>query len=120
MTLQSIARVIDANVRETDAVARYEGDQIMVVMPHTELDGAMVSADRIRAMIADGHSVTVSCGVTAARQGDLPASLLTRAAAALDRAKADGRNRVHCNEPYRIESPNRDAGAGPKHAAVAC
>jgi diguanylate cyclase (GGDEF)-like protein len=104
--LRSIAKCIMRNVlRPSDTGARYDGEEFAVLLPETDLLGAEVVADRIRAAVASlaipndgspiGH-VTVSIGVTIARPlpGDTQASLVARAGAALNAAKDAGRNRV--------------------------
>lgn len=96
--LQQVAKIISDTARETDFVARYGGEEFVVVMPHTDLEGAMTYAERIRREIArhELHSLkaTISGGVAAAEDGDDITTLLGRADAALYHAKAEGRNRI--------------------------
>ena len=49
--LQELARLFDESMRETDIVARYGGEEFVVVMPHTDLAGACVFAERLRAQV---------------------------------------------------------------------
>ena len=84
--LQQVAKLLDDAARETDIVARYGGEEFVVIMPHTELAGASIFADRLRAMIQDQLPVTISGGVTAAMDGDSAQSLVARADTALVRA----------------------------------
>jgi diguanylate cyclase len=92
--LREIARVIHDNVRETDIVTRYGGEEFVVVMPHTPLDGAVMFSERLRAAIAQKTILTMSGGVAQAIDGDNHSTLLGRADAALYGAKAAGRNCV--------------------------
>jgi diguanylate cyclase len=97
-TLQDLARVFDEALRETDVLARYGGEEFMVVMPQTELAGASVFAERLRALVEANLPVTVSGGVAEAIDGDTQDSLLARADSALYEAKSAGRNRVYLND----------------------
>ncbi|MGE5625514.1 MAG: GGDEF domain-containing protein [Bacillota bacterium] len=81
---------------------RYGGEEFLMVLPETDLDGAQVCVERIRQKIADaifragGGSLrlTVSCGLTPYRNGEDMRATLARADQALYRAKERGRNRV--------------------------
>ncbi|MES2261584.1 MAG: sensor domain-containing diguanylate cyclase [Pseudomonadota bacterium] len=92
--------------RPGDLAARYGGEEIGVLLPHTDADGAHTVAERIRGAVAElrlPHAgspngfVTISAGVAAMTpQGgvDLPGALVEAADQALYAAKAAGRNRV--------------------------
>jgi diguanylate cyclase len=73
------------------------------VMPHTDLAGACVFADRMRGLVEDSLGVTISGGVSMAVESDDPHSLLSRADAALYSAKSSGRNRVFQHTGIEIE-----------------
>jgi diguanylate cyclase (GGDEF)-like protein len=92
--LQDLARLLDECVRETDIVARYGGEEFVVVMPQTDLDGACVFSERLRAKVEQQLALTISGGVAAAVDGDDQDSLLARADSALYDAKTAGRNCV--------------------------
>ncbi|MBU4270555.1 MAG: GGDEF domain-containing protein [Planctomycetes bacterium] len=92
--LQELARLLDGSIRETDIIARYGGEEFVIVMPQTDLDGASMFAERLRAGVAERMTITVSGGVAAARESDDPESLIARADTALYNAKTAGRNRV--------------------------
>jgi len=92
--LQELARLIDDCVRETDIVARYGGEEFVVVMPQTDLDGASVFSERLRAKVEGELALTISGGVATAIDGDDQDSLLARADNALYEAKTAGRNCV--------------------------
>ncbi|HYF56955.1 MAG TPA: PleD family two-component system response regulator [Salinarimonas sp.] len=103
--LREFATRIRANTRGIDVVTRFGGEEVVVVMPDTPLDGAQLVAERIRERVErDGFPVhrgtrslrvTVSIGVAARQAGDQnAAAILKRADEALYRAKSAGRNCV--------------------------
>jgi two-component system, cell cycle response regulator len=103
--LKEFASRIRAHTRGIDVVARFGGEEVVVVVPETPLEGGRAVAERIRArveatpfIIHRGQRslpVTVSIGVAAREAGDATAlDVLRRADAALYTAKREGRNRV--------------------------
>ncbi len=98
--LQELARLLDECIRETDIVARYGGEEFVIVMPQTDLDGAAVFTERLRATVAARMTISVSGGVTAAVENDTPDTLIARADEALYAAKGAGRNCVFRNDGY--------------------
>ncbi|MDB5102269.1 MAG: diguanylate cyclase, partial [Cyanobacteria bacterium RYN_339] len=101
--LRRVAAAIKAMSRTDDTVARYGGEELSLVLPQTDLEGAHVLAERIREAVAalqagPGQrmpSVTVSVGVAQMEPGDEShAGLIERADRALYAAKRQGRNKV--------------------------
>ena len=97
--LRRVGRVLNKGMRETDFVARYGGEEIALILPATDGDGAMVVAERIRLAIAtagwDKREVTVSVGVATLSLGvNRPEDLTACADRALYRSKEAGRDRV--------------------------
>ena len=95
--------LIRRTLRATDVAGRYGGEEFLLVLPGTDLEGASLLGERVRAAIeaaefdvgaAAPHSVTVSIGVATLASGQSPDALLAAADEALYRAKGDGRNRV--------------------------
>ncbi len=107
--LASIAHTIKLNLREADMVFRYGGEEFVVLLPKTGVDGAMVIAEKIRSRVASIRThlvndiyadkgqrveITVSIGLAELKKGDNSASWFERADKALYRAKNEGRNKV--------------------------
>ena len=104
--LQAVAATLAGGCRSTDLVARFGGEEFVLLFPETGLEAAGALAEKLRAGVAarevtglDGErlSVTVSVGLAAAEGpggGVGPADLLRAADEALYRAKAGGKNRV--------------------------
>lgn len=102
--LTAASGVLAADVRTIDLAGRYGGEELMLVLPETDLEGARVVAERVRASIealevlaGDSRvAVTVSAGcavLSLPRVGDVD-TLVRAADDALYRAKSAGRNRV--------------------------
>jgi predicted signal transduction protein with EAL and GGDEF domain len=102
--LQQLARLFDKSVRETDIVTRYGGEEFVVVMPETDLEGACVFCERLRCCVEASLRMTVSAGLAAAIEGDTPRTMLARADAALYSAKTAGRNLVFRHTGTLIEA----------------
>ncbi|MCC2636806.1 MAG: hypothetical protein K0Q68_525 [Moraxellaceae bacterium] len=103
--LQQAAQVLRQCIRQTDVVGRYGGEEFMIVLPDTTLEGAAVLIERCRAQLAaaiitadSGETFTISAsfGLVGNEQNMVLASeaLIKLADDALYRAKAGGRNRV--------------------------
>jgi diguanylate cyclase (GGDEF)-like protein len=97
--LRLVAKAIDNSVRDTDLVARWGGEEFLVVLPETSCDGALICAEKIREKVAAvsqrvGFEVTISGGVYQPTPGESIIDVLTRADARLYEAKNTGRNRV--------------------------
>ena len=97
--LARIAAILRDTSRDVDYAARYGGEEFVVLMPETEMAGAVEMAERIRTRLAGdaviGEALTISVGVAQfPADGETPEALLARADAALYQAKRDGRNRI--------------------------
>jgi diguanylate cyclase (GGDEF)-like protein len=103
IVLKEVARVVRESARGADAPARYGGEEMAVILPHTDLDGAFIIAERVRTtiealaipLVGSGETlrVTASLGVAACTDGDTQA-LIASADAALYTAKRTGKNRT--------------------------
>ncbi len=97
--LKKLGVLIASLARETDLVARIGGEEFAVALPETDLAGARVIAERVRAAVEHSQlfrrAVTVSIGIAAMSDTTAdPANLIQDCDALLYRAKAAGRNRV--------------------------
>jgi diguanylate cyclase (GGDEF)-like protein len=101
--LENVAKIIYRNIRASDTVGRYGGDQFLIILPRANLYSAKISAERIRNTIENAEmkdtddkvfTVTVSQGLSGWEQGEDARSLISRAEEALLKAKENGRNRV--------------------------
>jgi two-component system, cell cycle response regulator len=102
--LVAIARLLGESVRDCDVVARWGGEEFVIALPCTPLEGAEELAERIRARVealevfdVGGNRVHVTASFGAAMQScdDTLEHLIDRADRAMYTAKGSGRNRVH-------------------------
>ena len=93
-----------SDLRTIDRFGRYGGEEFLLVLPDTSVDGAAQNLDRLREIVADldwsafspGMRVTISAGVTTLQPNETPDTFLARADRALYSAKARGRNQIAC------------------------
>ncbi len=108
--LRDITQIIENSIRHTDIPARYGGDELIIVLPETKLDGAVTAANKIHARVGEhsfqgkeGESVnmSLSIGVTEAkianRDEDIESAeaIIARADQALYESKTKGRNQIN-------------------------
>lgn len=97
--LRRLSEILRTQIRSTDIVGRYGGEEFLVLMPDTGLDGALKLAEKLRLAVAESMTkpqpLTISIGVATTSQHDTTLDqALTRADNALYKAKAAGRNCV--------------------------
>lgn len=103
--LRQVANNFVSNLKGSDMVARWGGDEFSAILPNTDLDDAIQVAENVRQGIAkrtirnrnsgeEMGRVTLSLGVSSFRKGDNPHKLIFRADQALYEAKREGRNRT--------------------------
>ena len=99
--LATIGAVVSTSVRPSDVAGRSGGDEFVVILPDTDLQGALVLAEKLRGTITRiglagvERALSASFGVAVFPDDGLdPAGLLRSADRALYRAKSNGKNRV--------------------------
>jgi len=100
--LQHIGALVRATLRASELPARLGGDEFIALMPETNLEGAMATAERLLGRVAarpltvldQSFATTLSIGVAGAESCNSLEELMARADAALYRAKKEGRARV--------------------------
>jgi diguanylate cyclase (GGDEF)-like protein len=104
MVLREVAKIVRSCVRDTDVAARYGGEEFAVILPETDLDGAILFAERLREKVEAASfegpeqdlKVTISIGVSSlpSHKAENALEMIKLADDALYVAKENGRNRV--------------------------
>lgn len=105
LILFHVASIIKDCIREADSLYRYGGEEFFILLPHVDIKGAAVMADRFRRVVESYSflldkgktriSITVSIGVTQMKKDEKSVgSFIDRADDALYRAKNLGRNKI--------------------------
>lgn len=97
--LQAVSDLLAANIRESDMVGRWGGEEFLIISREENAEKTLIFSEKLRKLIADYHFNTVgnincSFGVAHYSPGDTEDSLIARADIALYDAKAAGRNCV--------------------------
>lgn len=102
--LKVVTRLIRQNIRKTDTLARWGGEEFVVLLPETDVDAAVVLAERIRSVIAQhtirdndwAIQVTISTGVSGLPGKARSTRELLRLATAAEAAAKMQKNTVRC------------------------
>jgi diguanylate cyclase (GGDEF)-like protein len=122
--IREISRILRERIRTTDIAARLSGDEFAVLMPQTDIEGAMQLGEDLRAQVAESarpmpeaDCATVSVGITmfGGQHAAGPEAVLIAADQAMYRAKEGGRNQIAVfrdpGEPHRRPQPARTTSA---------
>jgi diguanylate cyclase (GGDEF)-like protein/PAS domain S-box-containing protein len=99
MVLVEIARILKENIRATDMLGRWGGEEFMIICAENNLDEAVQMAEKLRVAIASHifqkiGTKTASFGVATIQSNEDELSLMQRVDSALYQAKESGRNSV--------------------------
>ena len=95
--LRTFGELLKSNLRDTDIVCRYAGDEFCVVFPNTSIQGAQLAAEKVRKVVEEypfQQQITLSIGIAQYQEGMNKKDLILKADEALYKAKNGGRNRV--------------------------
>jgi diguanylate cyclase (GGDEF)-like protein len=114
VVLRGVAQTIEKNLRATDMVGRYGGEEFMLILTETNVEEGAVLTEKLRTLVAREHfavegnpalSVTISIGIAGGAGSRLSSDTLVRDAdAAMYSAKSLGRNQT-----YIFAEPDEDA-----------
>ncbi|MDN4471581.1 GGDEF domain-containing protein [Demequina zhanjiangensis] len=114
--LATVGRRLRQELRVTDTIGRWGGEEFLFVMPGVAVDDAQVMMERIRRIVADhvvpctghSHEVQISIGLADGLEDEMSHRVIKRADDALYEAKAGGRNQV-CVRSIHDLAPGSDA-----------
>ena len=100
--LKNLVKTLERNLRKSDAMGRWGGEEFLVLLHDCKLDDACLIAEKIRAAVSSSVTsfgqvripATISLGVAQYQECESQVSLLNRADIALYKAKGGGRNRT--------------------------
>ena len=119
VALRAVAAAIDGTLRSDDLIARYGGEEIVVLLANVDEESTVQGCERLRIAVGDlrlphealGPDAVITVSVGAAvfdpAAGELPASVFERADRALYQAKDGGRNRTVVAAPKSAIKSNR-------------
>jgi diguanylate cyclase len=107
LVLKKVASLIKENVRKNDFIARYGGDEFVIILSHTHSKEALTIGEHLRTKISEAKflynkekeiRLTVSGGISIFKDGDNAGTVFERADKALYIAKQSGRNTIKSDE----------------------
>ncbi len=114
--LRAVAQILKASVKGKDTAARFGGEEFVVLLPDTSINGAQALAEKLRSTIERSRirrsdnqqeiaQITVSFGIASYSAGESASDFLSRVDNALYISKRLGRNRVTLASKQQARSP---------------
>lgn len=97
--LREFAEFVNSNIRFVDCAARFERDEFMIYLPHTDIIHAQKFVTRLLIQTEERLDCGFSAGVTAFQPGEKRVDLMIRIQAALNEAKRSGKKQIHSVAP---------------------
>jgi diguanylate cyclase (GGDEF)-like protein len=125
--LRTVGQVLLEGIRQVDLAGRYGGEEFALILPETDLPGALKLAERLRVSLettpvhlAEGKTLQATASFGVALKDELPSAdeLVTVADEALYAAKRAGKNRVMPDPPSRRREPGQPERRKPAKAAA--
>lgn len=100
--LKVLAKILNTSIRKSDFVARWGGEEFIILLIDSDINQAQVIAEQLRAQVANSKQlslftekpITISLGATSVTDDDNIDAILKRADDALYKAKSRGKNRI--------------------------
>ena len=110
--LKDFSKIMQNNIRETDTLGRWGGEEFLIISHETNLKGSLALAENLRKKIEntvfkDVKNITASFGVATFENKDSIDSLLNKADNALYKAKHSGRNKVCIHKKDNIKNETK-------------
>lgn len=105
--LVGVADILIAKMREKDIIARWGGEEFLIILPNLSPSEASISAQRVQAELADYDwkallgidlKTTLSAGISHYKEKEDLSAAIARADKALYQSKANGRNRIEIDK----------------------
>lgn len=113
IVLRDVAKIIARNLRISDCVARWGGEEFVIILPYTRFEFALALAEKIRISVSTYNfdarqplHATLGAGVSAIMSGESFADAFKRTDEALYKAKNSGRNACVLARPHSFEHLN--------------
>ncbi|MFJ5764627.1 sensor domain-containing diguanylate cyclase [Lysinibacillus sp. NPDC093210] len=107
--LAQLAQILNAQARQGDVVARFGGEEFVIILPETDANASWTIAEQLRQAVEQAHwqtgRITISIGSATVTEEDTDLTILKKADQALYVSKENGRNRVstfECQTPKQF------------------
>jgi diguanylate cyclase (GGDEF)-like protein/PAS domain S-box-containing protein len=107
--LAQLAQILNAQARQGDVVARFGGEEFVIILPETDVNASWTIAEQLRQTVEQAQwqtgRITISIGIATVTEEDTDMTILKKADQALYVSKENGRNRVstfECQTPKQF------------------